>query len=221
MTQFQLGVGSTLIGQKVADSRKRTSSQTSLDSFFTPTTEAKKTTPIRPIVFNPLITETPTKSSKPIKKTPKSKSPRKRLSKSNSIGGSSTPRKTPGKISAPSTTSKLLLSKEAKKLIKKSKSLKQMDVRRSLLKKRASLEGGVSNGGERRKSAEDLRVLRLAEKQLMKERLKQDRMRRSKELREKRMRERREQMEWLKPREDFECEDSKVSVTTPLITTPI
>ncbi len=123
-------------------------------------------------------------------------------------------------MSTPSTTSKLL-SKEAKKLLKKSKSLKQMDVRRSLLKKRVSLESGMSNGGERRKSSEDLRVLRLAEKQLMKERLKQDRMKRSKELREKRMREKREQMEWMKPREDFECEDNKVSVVTPLMTTPV
>ncbi len=196
-----------LITNSAPEFRKRTTSQTSIDSFLTPTTNPKR--PLRPVFFNPFAKDTP-KSKKPLKKTPQSKSPKKRLSKGNTLSDFAT-MKTPNKNKTMNKIKSSLLLGEAKKILKKSKSLKQMDVRKSLLKKK-SIDGVSGLYKERRMSVEELRARRLAEKQNMKEKIKQDRLRRNQELREKKKRERLQQIEWMRPREDLLCDDSKVSI---------
>ena len=195
----------TIITHSAPESRKRTSSQTSIDSFLTPSSNPKK--PLRPIFFNPFIKDTPKSASSKSssKKTPRSKSPKKRLLKRSSLSDSTTS-KTPIKKKTPNKISTNSLLSEAKKILKKTKNLKQMDVRKSLIKKRSvSGEGGLLK--ERRKSFDELRARRLTDK----EKIKQDRIRRNQEMREKRKKERLKQIEWMKPREDLLCEDSKVS----------
>lgn len=188
---------------------------------------------MKPIVFNPLIQDTP-KSSPKVLKPLKSKSPKKKLSKGSASKRSSTSKNSASKRSlsnsskaskgtpsfkniTPKVNTTPGLTKEVKKILKRSKSLKQLDVRKSLVKtnKRASVDSVLM---ERRKNYAELKAQRLAEREQLKEKMKQDRLKKNQELREKRRMEKLEQLEKLKPREDQLCEDSKVSNINNLTT---
>ncbi len=67
-----------------------------------------------------------------------------------------------------------------------------------------------------KKHLEDERDLTLAVKEAEKQRRKEERLRKLRELHEQKRRERLKQEEWLKPREDTLCEDSKVSIIKPM-----
>ena len=65
-----------------------------------------------------------------------------------------------------------------------------------------------------KKRLEEERDLTLALREAEKQRRKEERLRKLRELHEEKRRERLKQEEWLRPREDTLCEDSKVGVKT-------
>ena len=99
----------------------------------------------------------------------------------------------------------------AKKVIKKAKMMKQLDLKgkfaKQVNKKFATEEEMV----EARRQVEQLRLTKMAARLVEKEKIKEERTRKLMEQKEQRRMEKRKKLEWMKPREDLLCEDSKVS----------
>lgn len=219
MQRFDLGVSSVssdpLPSPSPSRSRKRTLSQASLDSFLSPNEEGKRSRPAS------LDTSTKTKRSK---KTPHKSSRRKSGSKSgsksktpSSTGGHKHRHKTPlspntrtprspgvEKVSGKTPRSQM----EALKVLNKAKKYRQMDLKKSVVKKsglsREELEELERRADEERRHLQQMweaEKIRRREERLEKVRLTQE-LKRLERLKQK---------ELMKPREDTLCIDSKVS----------
>ena len=114
--------------------------------------------------------------------------------------------KTPVSVATPAALS------EAKKVLKKARQMKQMDLKKSLVKKVDKKPLTEADLIELRRKAEEKRLHRLAEKEAEKERRREERIKRVQEKREMRRLEKLRKIEWMKPREDLLCEDSKVII---------
>ena len=220
--KFQLGPTSIkpdLSLVSTPGSHKRSMSQTSMDSFLSQSLkDARKP---RLTTLTPLLTSMLPKKQRKSLKTPTTKSPHRskkgRSSKSPSkkTKTTKTPKSSKTPKMKPSTQTPASIG--AKKVLKKVKHFKQLDLRKNLVKKKGMGPLTEEEMFElRRKSAEE-KSHSVAEKAALKEKQKQERLRKSQELRAKRRLEKQKQMEWLKPREDLSCDDSKVCIMFRII----
>ena len=196
--------------------RKRNLSQTSLDGFLSPGAEPKK---MRPVSLTPVL-PVKKKKAKPTKPAKSPGRPARRKSQ-DSAGVASTPKpdkkpklpKTPKPckmMKAPVSVATPAALSEAKKVLKKARQLKQLDLKKNLVKKVDKKPLTEADLIELRVKAEEKRLHRLAEKEAEKERRREERIKRVQENREMRRLEKLRKIEWMKPREDLLCEDSKV-----------
>lgn len=221
MTKFELGESSidflSLPTPTRASSRKRSFSQSKLDSFFSPgstpssfslsdsflsgssgkkprlmslvsskSERRKSTSNKKKSSGGKLISKTPTKVRKLPKSTLSSKSPM--------IFNNYTPSKSQTKA-------------EVLKVLNKAKRFKQLDLKKSVFKK-GDLNSTELKEMEVRTELERQRRALLWEED--KRRRKEQRLGKLREQQERKRLERIRQREWLKPREDLFCEDSKV-----------
>ena len=99
-------------------------------------------------------------------------------------------------------------SSEALKVLNKAKKFKQLDIKGSVVpREKMSAEEWILL----KKRYEEERSIGLAIKEAEKKRRKEERLKKLREIHEKKRQERQLKEEWLKPREDTQCEDSKVS----------
>lgn len=96
---------------------------------------------------------------------------------------------------------------EALKALNKARKFKQMDLKKAMVRNVCLSEEEMA---ELRHRAEEEREKRMAAVEAEKQRKKEERQRRIQEKWEKKRREKMRQVEWMKPREDMLCEDSKV-----------
>lgn len=99
---------------------------------------------------------------------------------------------------------------EAKKVLKKAKQLKQLDLKGKFAKKVVKRVATEEEMAEARKMFEEQRLRKVAERLAEKEKRREERLSKLREQKEQRRLERLRKLEWLKPREDLLCEDSKV-----------
>lgn len=194
--------------------RKRVLSQSKLDTFFSPNAAAasglfslsdsflsipsakKKKRPTPSRAKNSAKRKLSTGKAAVTTKAPSSAKKRKdhRLSKTGMSKKSPTGLKSPGNSRSMS-------------LLNKAKRFKQLDLKNSLVD-RSSLT--PIELAELKLSAEFERQRQLAQLEEDKQRRKEARLRRIREQQERRRLEKLRQKEWLKPREDLLCDDSKV-----------
>lgn len=176
----------------------RSLSHSNLDSLIiSPTNNSKKQQMILSF-FSP-IGERKIKSPQ---KKPTTKTPVRSKSRTSVSGGSARKNKTLSPKSQVNTPNDSSASIGAKKVLKKAKQMKQLDLRKSFIKsdgKRLSQE--IKKDTKRVSSVERLRLAKLEKK---------------KELREKKRLEKKRELELKKPIEDTQCVDSKVLARTLL-----
>ena len=97
---------------------------------------------------------------------------------------------------------------EALKVLNKAKKFKQLDLKSSLVHRDSQTPLSAEEFSELKKKYEE--ESRFLQRELEKQRRKEDRLRKLREAHEQKRLEKMKQKEWLKPREDTLCEDSKV-----------
>lgn len=102
---------------------------------------------------------------------------------------------------------------EAKKVLKKAKQLKQLDLKGKFAKKIPNKMLSEAELAQMRIQAEQQRIKRIVDRLAEKERKKEERLARLQKQKEQRRLEKLKKIEWLKPREDQLCDDSKVLFT--------
>ena len=138
------------------------------------------------------------------KRTPKTPSSRKEKMRRRSSSKSSTVGKYPTVYKAPSLLSQ---SPQALKVLNKAKKFQQLDLKNSMFKKNKLTPAEIE---ELAKKIDLDRQWKAAQLEEEKKRRKEIRLRKLGEQQELRRQARIRQREWLKPREDLLCEDSKV-----------
>ena len=244
--KFALGTSSNNFMSPLSparSARKRSLSQSRLDSFFSPGSAA--TTPGLFSLSDTFIalpstkkkqrratssSATKSKAKKPAKRrlsTKASAAARKKKGDRRSSSAKSPPTtaattpttsfklhhssnsKIPKSLSSPSALKSPQSKTEALKLLNKAKKFKQMDLKNSLIKKHGLSAAELAELKMRVDLERQRRAAQLEEEKLRRKEL---RARRLREQQERRRLERIRQKEWLKPREDLTCEDSKVSL---------
>ena len=98
-------------------------------------------------------------------------------------------------------------------MLNKAKKFKQLDLKSSIVHKDSGIPLSIEELTVLKKHMEEERDRRLLLKETEKQRKKEARLRKLRETQELKRKERLEKEEWLKPREDTLCEDSKVGVS--------
>lgn len=215
MATFDLGESSrdlASLPSLMRPNRKRVMSQSKLDSFFSPNSSAFSLSDSFLSMPSAKKKRRSTPAKRRLSKTPSS-SRRKDRRGGTKAGKSPTSRSPGSKVpKSMSLPLKSPLSKsEALKVLNKAKKFKQMDLKNAMLKQGSM---GPIEMAEMRIKAEMERQRRVALLEEEKTRRKEVRLRRIREQQARRRREKMKQREWLKPREDTTCNDSKVSVRT-------
>ena len=222
--QFDLGVSSVPVDTlpspslSARSSRKRSFSQASLDSFLSPTGTAPSKR------SRPFSLDTSTPSGGKTKKGKKTKARRKSSGKSKtpSSGGLKYSRGTP-KVSGTPRSPKIKTPRsqsEALKVLNKAKRFRQMDLKKSVVRKAGLSEEEVAEL-TRRAEEERRRWLEVWEEEKRKRR--EERSEKVRQLQEQKRLEKLRQIEMMRPREDTLVIDSKVwsPLTHTLVSLPL
>lgn len=240
MTKFDLGVSHidfTLYQRTPKSSRKRSLSQSRLDTFLVPNSSSRVC-----LLSDNVLSESSTTKPRPLTHVTKgsagtTKKKKKKSKKLSLLSGMTTPTSAKGKqkqkvrklsksCSTPSTpmspvtvnnhtqvycavsTPKSPRNKaEALKVLNKAKRFKQMDLKKSVIHASDLRPAELEALKEKKKQESERRAAMLEEN---KRKRREDRMRLIREQQELRRMEKLKKKEWLKPREDLMCEDSLV-----------
>ena len=196
-------------------SKKRNLSQASIDDFVTPSSASKKSRPASLLSFGSEVKipkRTPVSNKKSKSSSNKKKSPKKNV-KALKLRTSSPqkPLKSPLKAARPpKSPHSSSVSKEALKLLNKAKKMKQMDLRKSIVKAITDLPLSDAEFQDMKKRGDEEKEWKEVLKEFEQQRKKTERLKRLQEVTKRRKLERLRQRELLKPREDMLCKDSKV-----------
>ena len=213
MATFDLGESSrdlASLPSLMRPNRKRVMSQSKLDSFFSPNSSAFSLSDSFLSMPSAKKKRRSTPAKRRLSKTPSSS--KKKDRKGTKMGKSPTSRSPGGSKMSKSMSLPLkspLSKSEALKVLNKAKKFKQMDLKNAMLKQSSMCPIEMA---EMRIKTEMERQRRAALAEEEKTRRKEMRLRRIREQQAQRRREKMKQKEWLKPREDTTCNDSKVSV---------
>lgn len=102
---------------------------------------------------------------------------------------------------------------EALKVLNKAKKFKQLDLKNSVVHRDTKEPLSAIEFAELKRKNEEDRLRRIQLWEAEKQRRKEDRLKKIRETQEQKRQERMKQKEWLRPREDTLCTDSKVRIS--------